>query len=219
MAGETNRLLSDLTEQELLDLAAANPKVYKALVDSDPRVRLFETLYKDPKKAAIIEEMGIEVAPDSNLARARRHARAEIADDVAAVKNLRKELEDGKKKEAETHFQAEVRDAATELGFTLQDKDLGDIVTFMKDNEYGPKAVKKAVEAFFEGREPAEPNFVSDHTFQFEDAGSDYIKKLTEAPPFTDTSNLTLQHAEQVWNDMFGKQGGPGRVKRALTGR
>ncbi len=212
------RLLSDLTEQELLELAAGNPRVAKALVDSDPRVRLFETLYKDPKKAAVIEEMGIEVAPDSNLARARRHARAEIADDVTAVKNLRKELEDGKKQEAEARFQSSVRDAATELGFTVNDKDLGDLVTFMKDNEYGPKAVKKAVEAFFEGKEPAEPNagFTSEHTFQFEDEGSDYVKKLTEAPPFTDTSTMTLQHAERVWNDMFGKQGGPGRAKRAI---
>src|SRR6266849_1150633 len=105
MAGENSRLIDPSDEQALLELAAANPNVYKALVNSDPRVRLFETLYKDPKKAAVIEEMGIEVAPDSSLARARRHARAEIADDVTAVKNLRKELEDGKKKEAEQHFQ------------------------------------------------------------------------------------------------------------------
>lgn len=215
---DTTRLLSDLTEQELLELAAANTKVYKALTDSDPRVRLFETLYKDPKKAAIIEEMGIEVAPESSLARARRHARAEIADDVTAVKNLRKELEAGKQKESEERFQSEVRDAATELGFTVTDKDLGDLVTFMKDNEYGPKAVKKAVEAFYEGREPAEPNFASEHTFQFEDEGSDYIKALNAAPPFTDTSQLTLQHAEKTWNQMFGK-GGPGAAKRAMSGR
>jgi hypothetical protein len=219
MPGDTTRLLSDVSEQELLELAASNPKVYKALVDSDPRVRLFETLYKKPEFAAKIEEMGIEVAPESSLARARRHASAAIADDVTAVKQLRKELEDGKKKDTETRFHQDVQDAATELGYTVSDKDLGDLVTFMKDNEYGPKAVKKAVEAFYEGREPAEPNFVSEHTFQFEDEGSDYIKKLTEAPPFTDTSTLTLQHAEKVWGDMFGKKGGPGLAKRALTGR
>ena len=221
MAGENSNLIDPSDEQALLDLAAANPKVYKALVDSDPRVRLFETLYKKPEFAAKIEEMGIEAAPDSTLARARRHAAAAIADDVTAVKTLRKELEDQKAKDRETAFQTQVHDAATELGYTVSDKDLGDLVTFMKENEYGPKAVRKAVEAFYEGRDPAEPNFVSEHTFQFEDNDSQYVKTLVEKSdkdPFGDRSNDTLIHAEKTWREMFGK-GGPGAAKKAMTGR
>src|SRR5437899_2224571 len=101
-------------EQALLDLAASNPKVYKALVDSDPRVRLFEVLHQADKKlnvggkelkySEVIEEMGVQVAPDSNAGRARRLAAAAIADDVTAIKTLRKDLEDREKKTAETKF-------------------------------------------------------------------------------------------------------------------
>src|SRR5947209_6537676 len=107
MANE--RLLADVTEQELLELAAANPKVYRALTDADPRVRLFEALYAKPEYRATIEEMGIQVAPESSLARARRHAKAEIADDVTAVKQLRKELEEGKTAAEKEHFSQSVR--------------------------------------------------------------------------------------------------------------
>ncbi len=232
MATDTGRLLSDVTEQEWIDLTLANPKLAETIIKADPRVRLWDAVYgskktlKDLKRlrpdmtfAELVEEMGIEIAPDSNLGRARRHARAEIEDDITAIKRLRTELEKDKTTEAQTRFVADVRESATDLGFTVSEKDLDEIVTFMKDNEYGVKATKKAVEAFFEGRAPAEPNFESEHTFQFENEGSDYIKKLTESPPFTDTSQLTLQHAERTWQDMFGKSGGPGRAKRALAAR
>jgi len=214
-----NERLTDLTPQEIWEAATTNPQTAKAIrdtVDADPRVRLFETLYKKPEFAAQIEEMGVAVAPDSNLARARRHARAEIADDVAAVKALRKELEDGKVQQQQSQFHDQVRESATALGYTMGEKDLAEIVTFMGENHYGPKAVKKAVEAFYETKEPAEPNFESEHTFQFEDEGSDYIKKLTEAPPFSDTSQLTLRHAEHVYRDMFGT-GQPGARRPSMA--
>src|SRR5437667_6198909 len=146
---------AQMTDQELLDLATSRPKVYKALTDSDPRVQLHERIYgadktlkvngQDMKLRDVVEEMGVMIAPDSNIARARRHAKAEISDDVLAIKKIRKELEDDKQLTRYQAFRNKLRERATELGHQPKDEDLDKIETFMRDNEFGEKSAGKAV--------------------------------------------------------------------------
>ena len=207
-----NERLTDLTAEEIFEAAVSNPAIAKAIIDRDPRVALFERVYGSDKKLGnktfreVIEDMGVEVAPDSTIARARRHARAEIADDVAAIKELRKTLETEKQTQGYQQFRDSLRERAVDLGFTADDKELDEIIVFMKDNEYGPKSAAVAVEKFYESKAPAEPNFESENTFTFEDESSDYMKRLLGAGPGEDTSMLTMQHAERVYRDMFGAQ-------------
>lgn len=207
-----NDRLTDLTDEEIYEIAAANPRVSKAITDRDPRVGLFERVYGSDKKLGnktfreVIEDMGVEVAPDSTIARARRHARAEIQDDVTAIKELRAQLEGEKQAQGYQTFRESLHARAVELGFTADAKELDEIIVFMRDNEYGPKSAAVAVEKFYESKGAAEPNFESENTFTFEDESSDYMKKLLGAGPGEDTSMLTMQHAERVYRDMFGAQ-------------
>src|SRR5438552_2345177 len=131
MANENLLDPADLTDQQLLDLAGSRPKVYKALTDADPRVQPHERTYnahgtlkvdgKDMKFREVVEEMGVRIAPDSNIARARRHAKAEIQDDVLAIKKMRKELEDRESQQRLENFRERLRTRATELGYQPKD--------------------------------------------------------------------------------------------------
>src|SRR5438552_2989988 len=109
------------TEQDVLDLAVAFPRVQEALVSSDPRTKLHDLFWKSDKTVKdlglnpnmklreVIEEMGVHIAPDSNLARTRRHARAEVEPVVAEVRTLREELAKRDRAHEEGEFDASLR--------------------------------------------------------------------------------------------------------------
>jgi hypothetical protein len=202
--------LSDLTTGELFEYLKANPHLIPEIAKYDSRVRLMEALDADPEARLDIRKHSKRLWPKANIPEVDVPvlARAAVADDVAAVKKLRKDLEDEAAPRARNGFRDTLRATALELGLVGDDKQLDEIETFMVENHYGPKATGKAVEAFAETRYPAEPNFESEHTFTFPDEGSEYIKALVKAGPGDDTSQLTLRHAEQVYQDMFGKPKG-----------
>ena len=213
MAGELIDL-TELSDQQLLDLAASRPRVYKALTDSDPRVQLHERIYnangtlkvngKDLRFRDVIEEMGVAIAPDSNIARSRRHAASVINDDVVAIKRMRQELQDEKQTARYQGFRETLRARAQQLGYAPKDEDVDKIEAFMRDNEYGQKSADVAVEKFYETQETAVPNFESENTFTFGDEDSVYKKALLDSPLWSDTSSLTMAHAERVWTEMYG---------------
>jgi len=194
-----------LTEQELLDLVVSNPKVMRTITDADPRVKLHELLYSKPEFREAIEEMGVKVAPDSHLARARRHARAEIEPLVKEVKTLHQELTTRKSEQDTSAFLASLRRYANEEGAELLEGEPEEIVTFMKDNQYGPKAAQAAVRAWLETKVPAEPTFEPAKPFTFAD--DEHAKSLDKLGPGDDLGPATprgIAHAEKVWHSMFG---------------
>ena len=195
-----------LTEQELLDLVAGSPRLMRTITDADPRVKLHELLYQNKEFREVIEEMGVKVAPDSHLARARRHARAEIEPLVGEVKKLHKELTERKGEQDTQAFYDGLRRYANEEGAELLKGEVEEIVAFMKDNEYGPKAAKAAVVAWLETKAPAEPTFEPAKAFTFAD--DEHAKALDKLGPADDLGPSTprgIAHAERVWHSMFGK--------------
>src|SRR5439155_606357 len=101
--------------------------------------------------------------------RARRHARAEIEPLVADVKKLHKELTDRKVVQDTEAFYADLRRYANEEGAELLEGEADEIVKFMADNQYGPKAAKAAVVAWLETKAPAAPTFEPAKAFTFAD--------------------------------------------------
>jgi len=195
-----------LSEQELLDLVASSPKLMRTITDADPRVKLHELLYANKEFREAIEEMGVKVAPDSHLARARRHARAEIEPLVKDVQKLHKELTDRKVVQDTEVFYADLRRYANEEGAELLEGEADEIVKFMADNQYGPKAAKAAVTAWLETKAPAAPTFEPAKAFTFAD--DEHAKALDKLGPADDLGPSTprgIAHAERVWHQMFGK--------------
>ena len=219
----THEELAQLSEQEILDLAASNPRVYKALVDTDPRVRLHDLLYGSDKKLdgkrvdgklfrEVIEEMGVEIAPDSHLARARRHARAEVEPVMQEVTRLRNELLQEREQEAERAFRDEVRGYLDDAGALATEEHVDRVLTFMTENQYGPKAAKNAIGAYLDSAAPATPNYESEQGFTLGDEADEHIKQLAKLGPGDDLGPSTprgLAHAERVWREMFGTEKRP----------
>src|SRR5437899_6514061 len=121
--------LSQLTEQELLDLAASNPKVIKIIQDADPRAKLQALLvasdkeYHGKKFRDVLEEMGVMVAPDSNLARTRRQIDAAVKPVLEDNAKLRKELSEATGRRTEADFDASLKAYAREMDAEINDEE------------------------------------------------------------------------------------------------
>ena len=113
-----NDLPEDLTEQDILDLAAGNPRVLKAITDADPRVRLHELLYSKPEFRQQIEEMGVAVAPESQIARARKHAESQVTPLLKRIDELEKKIGDGQTAREASDFDASLKRFANEFPIT-----------------------------------------------------------------------------------------------------
>lgn len=209
------------TEQDVLDFATTNPRVYEAIVGNDPRTKLHDMFWKsdktvkdlglhpDMKLREVIEEMGVHIAPDSQLARTRRHAKAEVEPIISEVRALREELSKRDRGHEEREFDASLQRYARDEDAEISDADVTEIKGWMKDNQYGPKAARAAVTAWLETKRPAEPNFESEPIF----AGGDdeHAKALDKLGPGDELGPNTprgLRHAEKIWNDMFKNQRG-----------
>lgn len=195
-----NERLMDLTPAERLEVAA-----------SDPRVQLMEMLYSDKAARAAIQQHGKRLRPNAQVLEVDLPAEldAKLAARDKEIAELRGEIRGIRTEGSRAKFRADLAGYAEQHGWTPDAKELDEIETFMVENEYGVKAAPQAVRAWIETKDPAEPNFESATTFAFEDEGSDYIKKLREAPIGADTSALTLAHAERLAQQMgvFGKDG------------
>ena len=194
-----NERLADLTEADVLEIRS-----------SDPRVQLMERLYNDPEAKRAIQQHSKRLFPKASIPEIDVPAltKAAIAEDVKAIQDLRKELETDKQGRRHTAFRGELVDAGAD------EEDLDAIETFMVDNELGPKAVKVAVEKFYESKEIAEPRG-SAPDFVWDVAGEDglHMKALLDAPPGADLDRINEPYAEKLFHEMFSQ---PARGRRAV---
>lgn len=175
-----NERLADLSTADMLEIAAR-----------DPRVQLMERLYTDPEAKKDVQKHSKRLFPNASIPEvdipAEIGAQLKQRDDT--ITELTKRLDAKDKTEAHKAFRASLVDAGA------QPEDVEKIETFMVENELGPKAVKFAVEKFYETGETAEPSGGDMTTFPWQrepregekdTADAAHLKRLLNAGPGED---------------------------------
>lgn len=188
--------LDELSPEDRAMLAAEIRK-------QDPVVKLHSKLYGDPEARKDLDRVvrkHIKLFPDAVLP----DDPGEVA--TAAVKPLQDKiaelegrLEQGDKARRYATFRQQTIDAGADPG------EVDEIHKFMLDNEFGPKALPAAVEAFHRSKETAEPNATgSRFTFEAPGAGDPdpLLKQILGSGPGDDLHDLTVQRGEQIFREM-----------------
>lgn len=195
--------LSELSTDDLFEYVRQNPGLARAIAESDPRVKLMEEFYADPDAKADLQKHGKRLHPKASVPEIDIPAKMEAAlePDRKKIAALEKELEGFKTNDKRKAFRAQlVEDGA-------DDKDLDAIETFMVENEFGPKASKRAVAAFYETKESKEPNYQPDSVFTMPDGGgAEHIKALLAASPADDLDDINAPFVEKIVREEFGSR-------------
>lgn len=193
--------LAALSTDELYEYVRQNPSLAQAIAAADPRVRLMEEFYADPSAKKALQEHGKRLHPKAAVpeidipAEINASLKAE-RDKVAALEKRVEGFELTGKRKA---FREGLIDAGAD------EKDLDAIEQFMVDNEFGPKAAKQAVAAFYETQAPAEPNASRETAFMLpEGGGAAHIKALLEAGPGDDLDDINAPFVDKIVAEEFG---------------
>lgn len=194
-----NERLADLQPDDVTVL-------YRNFQKTDPVNVLHAKLYGHPEARKGLESLvrkhadlfpghALPEDPNALIEAANKPLRDEIA-------SLRAELDKDRTSVRHSKFQQEIVAAGAEV------EDVAKIEQFMVDNEFGPKAVRHAVDAYYNQTAPAVPNDTGlglTYGAPGSDEAQDPILKqiLGANGPDVDLSGLTMQRAEQIWGEMF----------------
>jgi len=182
-----NERLADLTQADVLEITAG-----------DPRVQLMERLYGDPEANKDLKRHSKRLFPKASI------PEIDIPAQMQPVIDAQKKEIDGLKGRLDgiemTGRRKSFRASLVKAGGTEEDLDA--IEQFMVDNEIGPKSTKVAVEQFYALQNPAEPTFESQHSWTMPE--SDHIKALMSAPPGADLDQINMPFVEKIWKETVG---------------
>ena len=193
--------LQSLSTDDLFEFCRQHPDLVPKIANFDNRVRLMEEFHADPEARKDIIKHGKRLHPKASVAEVDIPAEihASLKPQLDRIDALTKELGDLKLGERRKAFRAQlVADGAEE-------KDLDPIEQFMVDNEFGVKAAKQAVRAFYETKAPAEPNFTPETIFTMpEGGGAEHLKALLSAGPGDDLDDINAPFVEKIFREEFG---------------
>lgn len=196
-----NERLSDMTTADVMEYLQANPAEFYRIANNDPRVKLMETIHGAPGGDVDLEALVIKhkdrFPPGAKIpVDIKGKVTEAIAPTVESIAELRKELAEERKQQRLKGFHAEMIEAGAEA------EDVEKIDAFMLDNDLGPKAVRTAVEKYYDSL-PAEPSNTTPFTWD-NPVGADQqvVEALTKASPDADLYQIAAPHFERVFNDM-----------------
>jgi hypothetical protein len=202
LSRETAETLAAMGTDELFEYVRQNPNLAAAIANLDPRVKLMEEFYADPDAKADFQKHGKRLYPKASVPEIDipEKINASLKPEREKIAALEKELRElrmgGKRKVFRESLVAEGADEA----------DLDNIEQFMVDNEFGPKAAKQAVRAFYETKTVAEPNFKAVLTMP-DGGGAEHIKALLGAGPGEDLDDINAPFVEKIVAEEFGGAG------------
>lgn len=187
-----NERLADLTPEDLTVL-------YGQFRRQDPVNQLHERLYGDPDGRRDMDALArkhVKLFPRAVLPDDPHEVATEAVKPVnEAVTQLREELQKDRTERQVNAFRSQLVQHGADAA------DVDDIMTFMTDNQFGPKASKHAVDAFYRSKETAEPNATpGGFGLVFEppgkDEGNEIVKKILASGPGDDLTDLTMALGE-----------------------
>ncbi len=204
-----NNRLADMTTADVLEFIEANPGLIPHIANFDSRVKLLETLDKNPKHRKALRLMSKEAFPNAAIAEvdlpAEYEAKLKERDDKIA--KLEERLDTSEKTTRYQGFRGRLRrlaaEAEDEALEDITEGTLDEIITFMKDNDFGEKSAANAVEAFYKTKAPATPSSTEARS-PLEGAADDtYMQKLLKASPSDDLYALGMPDIERVFHEEF----------------
>lgn len=195
--------LADLSTDELYEYVRQHPELLQEIAARDPRVKLMEEFYADPEAKKALQAHGKRLHPKASIPEVDIPAEitTTLKPHLEELAALKKQLGEMQLSERRKRF----RTSLVDLG--AQETDLDAIEQFMVDNEFGVKASKQAVAAFYETKESKEPNFNPETVLTMpEGGGAAHLKALLAAGPGDDLDDINAPFVEQIMAEEFGKR-------------